>query len=188
MALARLSFALVAGAVLFWRLPQAGLLAATQELIAFLSLLMAGLLPAMILTATILRGGGLSAKRVDEYGKALKQQLRFWAGLFAAAGIATIAIVGAKVFSTVGAGVWVDLGVLVINEERLTTAFIVLAGASVGVVISRLKPAYEGLASLLDLNVKMARNEAIVHDRTLQEAIEQQGRKPPVDNPYAMTS
>ncbi|QLQ12850.1 MAG: hypothetical protein HZY74_05470 [Brevundimonas sp.] len=56
------------GAAVAIIIPRAGLLAATQEIIGFLSLLMAGLLPAMVITATILRGDGFSARRLDEYG------------------------------------------------------------------------------------------------------------------------
>ncbi|MHB8283618.1 MAG: hypothetical protein ACYDD1_02985, partial [Caulobacteraceae bacterium] len=99
MGLARLMGSALLGGIVAGLIPRAGFLAATQELIGFLALIMAGLLPAMILTATILKGSGISARRVEEYGGALRAQLRFWAVLFFAAGLAAFGIVGAKMYS-----------------------------------------------------------------------------------------
>ncbi len=170
-ALVRLLLAVGLGAISAYCLPTSGLLAATQEIIAFLALLMAGLLPAMILTATILRGGGLSAKRVEEYGRALQLQLRFWAFLFGAAGVATLGIVFAKIFSAAGVKIDFQIFTLQIDEKKLTIAALICAGSGLGVVFQRLRPAYAGLVSLLHLNVNMAKTEAMVHDRTLRDAL-----------------
>lgn len=172
---------------MYW-LPKAGVLAATQEIIAFLSLLMAGLLPAMTLTATILRGGGMSARRVREYGGALAMQMRFWAFLFAAAGVATLGISLAKIFSAQGVQISFKIMSWNISEKTLTTIWIVFAGAGLGVVFQRLLPAYSGLRSLLQLNVRMAELEAISHDRTLRDELTDQAAKSALLDTYKSNS
>ncbi|WP_395391613.1 hypothetical protein WBP07_13055 [Novosphingobium sp. BL-8A] len=167
----RTGLAAILGAALFYALPRPGILAATQELIGFLALLMAGLLPAMTLTATILRGEGISARRVEEYAGALRLQLRFWAVLFAASAIATAAISFAKVFSATGVSFSWSIRSLHVTEGSIVGLSLILAGASIGVVLQRLYPAYQGLQSLLTLNVNMAKSEAMSRDRALRDGL-----------------
>lgn len=170
--LARLLIFGTAGAAIACWLPRNGVVAATQEMIAFLALLMAGLLPAMILTATILKGSGLSVKRIDEYGGALRAQMRFWGVLFGAAGIATLGVVGTKIFSAPGVAFEFQLHVINLNAANVTGFFVGLSGFGIGAVFQRLLPAYRGLKSLLDLNVQLARVEALANDRSLLDALE----------------
>lgn len=167
----RLVIAAGVGGIVGWIAPRDGLLAATQELIGFLSLLMAGLLPAMILTATILRGTGMSAMRVEAYGGALRKQLRFWATLFSFAGLATVAIIVAKICGTVGVAFEASWRSLRIDQAMIGTAAWIVACGSIGVVLQRLWPAYVGLVSLLDLNVTMAKGDALVADRARLDAL-----------------
>lgn len=170
-AVVRTGLAALAGATVLYALPRPGVLAATQELIGFLALLMAGLLPAMTLTATILRGEGISARRVEEYAGALRLQLRFWAVLFAAAAIATGAIALAKVFATTGVAFSWSYRRVHITEKTIVDFSLCVAGAGLGLVLRRLYAAYEGLQSLLGLNVTMARTEAIARDRAVHDAL-----------------
>ncbi|MHB8284802.1 MAG: hypothetical protein ACYDD1_09025, partial [Caulobacteraceae bacterium] len=58
-----------------------------------------------------------------------------------------------------------------------TAVGVVLAGLGFGVVLQRLLPAYHGLISLLDLNVTMAKAEALSHDRSMSDALEAQARQ-----------
>lgn len=167
----RTGLAAILGGALFYALPRPGILAATQELIGFLALLMAGLLPAMTLTATILRGEGISARRVEEYAGALRLQLRFWAVLFAASAIATAAISSAKVFSAAGVNLSFSIKSYHVTEGTLVALSLVFAGASIGVVLQRLYPAYQGLQSLLTLNVNMAKSEAMSRDRAIRDGL-----------------
>jgi hypothetical protein len=51
------------------------------ELINFFGFVIAAVLPAMALTATSLRGSGMSIKRLLQLRNALEQQMSFWAGL-----------------------------------------------------------------------------------------------------------
>lgn len=184
MGLIRLVFSALVGGVVFALLPQAGVLAATQEIIAFLSLLMAGLLPAMIVTATILRGGSFSARRIEEYGGALEKQLMFWAVLFVAAGTATAAIVFAKVFSAPTVSFDLAIWKFHLRAEVVVRAALALGGAGVGVVLYRLRPAFQGLISLLHLNVATAKGEALVNDRSRRDSLVQQAQAGEDVKPY----
>lgn len=172
MGLVRTLVALGLGGIVAWALPRAGILAATQEIIAFLSLLMAGLLPAMVVTATVLRGDGFSAKRLEAYGGGLRLQLRFWGVLFAAAGIATAGVVAMKIVSAPGVAAQYALGRFVLEADAFLTFFTVVFGAASGVVLQRLWPAYQGLQSLLTLNVTMARAQALANDRSIADALQ----------------
>jgi hypothetical protein len=53
----------------------------TTEVIAFFTIQAAVILPAMIFTAGLLRGQGLSLSEVDRYHSALKKQMHFWVTL-----------------------------------------------------------------------------------------------------------
>lgn len=165
------------GGLIGWLGPRDGFLATTQEFIGFLSLLMAGLLPAMILTATILRGTGMSAKRVDAYGLALRQQLRFWAVLFTFAGLATTAIIVAKIYGTPAASFEATWSGFHLSSRTIETAAWIIACGSIAVVLQRLWPAYTGLISLLELNVTMAKGDALIADRARIDALAEDARE-----------
>lgn len=179
--LIRLGLAGAVGSLVFTLLPRAGVLAATQELIAFLALLMAGLLPAMTLTATILRGDGISAVRVEQYGNALMAQMRFWAMLFLLAGVSTVGIVSAKVLFTQNAEFHYSVWKLSVDSAVLGSISLGVAGFGFGAVLQRLYPSYLGLRSLLTMNVNMAKAQALSNDRSLADSLEQQARsaRPP---------
>jgi hypothetical protein len=182
--LARLSIAAALGATLSLVMPRDGVLAATQEIIAFLSLLMAGLLPAMILTATILDGSSLSVRKVDEYGLALAAQLRFWGILFGLAGLSALGIVGAKIFLTTNAHFAFSWHFLAIDNDEIGSVFLAVAGACLGGVMVRLYPAYQGLLSLLTFKVTMARMQAEDRTRLAAAAVEAEIAKRSSVAPY----
>ena len=54
---------------------------------------------------------------------------------------------------------------------NVVSAALVICGIGAGVVASRLFPAFRGLQSLLGLSIRMAKTEAIAHDRTLANAL-----------------
>lgn len=185
MGFVRLALAALIGGMVAVLLPRHGVLSVTQEVIAFLSLLMAGLLPAMILTATILRGDSLSAKRVDEYGGALRLQLRFWSRLFVAATIATAGVIASKIYTDPGADfAFVLRGHIVLDADKVVTAAVFLEGAGIGVVIQRLRAAFRGIVSLLDLNVRMAKVDALENDKSRLDALDAAARDIASLSPY----
>ncbi|MDP3853135.1 hypothetical protein [Phenylobacterium sp.] len=187
MGIVRALIAGILGGAFALALPRLGVLAATQEIIAFLSLLMAGLLPAMILTATILRGDGMSVHRVDSYTAALQAQMVFWATLFLAALATTVAIVGAKIFSTTGVDFSLALPKLTFTDQDATTLCVGAAGAGVGVVFQRLHPAFVGIQSLLELNGQLARAQAKLTQTALAEALLAESRAARTPEAYAKT-
>ena len=158
--------------------PAKSLLAASAEVIAFITLIMAGLLPAMMLTATALRGDAFSATRVRELGLRLRAQLRFWAILFLFALVAVMGICAAKacndspaIISTLGR--WS----VKYPTAPLTTGALMLGYASLSVVLVRLYPAYKGLRSLLELTITMAEAQALSNDRALVDALDAKARQ-----------
>ena len=185
--LARLLIAAIIGGVFAFVAPIAGVMAASQEIIGFLALLMAGLLPAMTLTSTILRGTGFSSRRIEEYGGALGQQMLFWAVLFASALIATLGIVGAKVFSANGVTFVLQLRGAAFDQSDAARIFLVVAGMGTGVVFQRLRPAYLGLRSLLSLSIQLAKAEALNGDRERRELLIKQSEELGADDPYSVS-
>jgi hypothetical protein len=162
------------GAALGLLAPPAVLLSASQELIGFISLLLAGLVPAMTLTATALRGEGLSSARVRDYGKSLRRQLDFWGVLFLVGLVAVFAICAAKIvsksdipeFNVSGRGFDVSTG-------PFASALLMIGFSALSVIVARLWPAYRGLRSLLDLTVGLAERQALANDRTLGDELEE---------------
>ncbi len=139
----------------------------SQELIALFGLLLAGALPTMILTATILRAGAFSPKRVGEYARALDSQLSFWFSLFIWALLACIAIMLSKALWNSGSPYLlhiptVSLGRLVISIPAIPLVPItnVVLGVAGAQVAYRLLPMLAGLRSLLRLNSAIATEEA----------------------------
>lgn len=147
--------------------PPPVIVSVSQELIALFGLLLAGALPTMILTATILRAGAFSPKRVGQYAEALDSQLSFWFGLFIWALFACVSIMVSKAlwdihspyrldFSTPSMGKVQALHV-VVEWSRVADMILGLTGAQ---VVYRLFPMLAGLRSLLRLNSLIATEEA----------------------------
>ncbi len=139
----------------------------SQELIALFGLLLAGALPTMILTATILRAGAFSPKRVGDYAKALDSQLSFWFGLFIWALLACVAIMLSKALWNGANPYIVHIPAITIGNLKLAVTPIplvpianVILGVAGAQVAYRLLPMLAGLRSLLRLNSEIAKEEA----------------------------
>lgn len=63
-------------------------------------------------------------------------------------------------------------GHLLLDADRVTAAAVFLEGAGVGVVIQRLQAAFQGIVSLLDLNVRMAKVDALENDKSRLDALD----------------
>jgi hypothetical protein len=144
-------------------MPAATVLKASGEIVSFVSLLMAGLLPAMILTATVLRGDQFSSSRVRSFG--------FWATLFCFALISVFFITGAKILDDISIPGFSIFGISLDDPgSALARIFVSTATGFLFLLLRQLWPAYRGLRSVLELSVQMAELQAISNDRTLEEA------------------
>src|SRR3984957_4293355 len=76
-----LAFAVAAAVAAAQWLPASVMRGLTTELIAFFTIQSAVILPAMIFTAGILRGDGLTLTEIDRYQYALRRQMFFWTTL-----------------------------------------------------------------------------------------------------------
>lgn len=158
--------ALLAGAFL----PPQFLAAVTQELIALFGLMMAAVLPAMTLTATALRSGNLSRKRIDRLYLALRQQLDVWFGMFALSFLLCSCVVLGKI---------VDWSLLVplpfgeanfINLARVINAVIVWGGV---LFVLRVGAVGRGVLSILKLSHEIAVSEAVEAQNNRHQKIEE---------------
>jgi len=169
---------LAAGATVGLLTPREDTLAASQEIVAFVSLLMAGLLPAMILTATVLRGDRFSPSRVREYGAALRTQLDFWAVLFLAAIVSVFCITAAEIVGRVTLNPVRFVGYDWHPTEVICRILIGFGFAALALILARLWPAYRGLRSVLQLSVRMAELQALANDRSLHDALDKKADAP----------
>lgn len=163
----RLWLTTTVGAILCVVIPPGIVTLVSQELIALFGLLLAGALPTMILTATILRAGAFSPKRVGDYAKALDSQLSFWFGLFIWALLACVAIMLSKALWNEARPYSVHFPAVTIGSAELAVPAILLVpianfilGAAGAQVAYRLLPMLAGLRSLLRLNSEIAKEEA----------------------------
>ena len=162
----------IVAAVLAGLIPPSVVVSVSQELIALFGLLLAGALPTMILTATILRAGVFSPKRVGQYGDALERQLEFWFSLFIWAVISCISITIAKALWDEESPYFVLFPEVPFSGRTVFTPVIeatrsanVILGVSATQVMLRLLPMLDGLKSLLRLNSLIATEEAIENAR-----------------------
>jgi hypothetical protein len=132
-------------------LPPITLKELTTELIAFFTIQSAIILPAMIFTAGVLRGDGLTLSEVDRYHSALRRQMHFWTTLlFLDLLAAGVVIIGKAADWRWKVTVWHwshDLGWALI---AITAFLITLA-------VLRMIPFVRGVMSLLDLNAWLAK-------------------------------
>jgi hypothetical protein len=126
--------------------------------------MMAAVLPTMVLTATVLRAGGLSVKRIVDLRNALMRQLHVWAGLFLISLGACVLVIVGQVFD------WnIPLTVPTIETRYVAVdgfsfdVVRILNGAIVGLLtllLVRSKAVVDGLRSLIALSADVAISEA----------------------------
>jgi len=137
-------------------LPYKIIVSISQEIIALFGLLLAGALPTMILTATILRAGAFSPKRVGEYSEALEKQLSFWFTLFIWSLIACVAVMLSKAVDGYELLLPKIIRMHIFSSKFYNSAL----GFSSVQVVGRLWPMLNGLKSLLKLNSQIAIEES----------------------------
>jgi hypothetical protein len=143
--------AVVAAAAAGRWLPSSVIKEVTTELIAFFAIQSAAVLPAMIFTAGLLRGDGLTLAEIDRYQMALRRQMYFWATLLFLDLLATGIVIVGKAADwkwKITVSDWTeDFGWLMIALTTFITTWAVL----------RMVPFVRGVISLVDLNGMLAK-------------------------------
>lgn len=146
----------------------------TQELIALFGLMMAAVLPTMVLTASVLRGGNLSIKRLNAYRDALMAQLKIWVGLFLVSFAASFFVIVGKM---VGWSVPLTLRFAALNLDPVSYDLVAglnaLITACLGLLIVRALAVGRGIISLLRLSGEIAASEAQARDQQRFKAAEE---------------
>jgi hypothetical protein len=131
---------------------------ASAEIVALVSLLMAGVLPTAALGATVLRSGGMPVKRIEQYRTALLQQLRIWAGLFVIAFATCAIVVGGKMS---GWQILLNLPASLGGQQwNAGKVFSGLLSFSLVLLACRVVTIFDGLRSLISLSADIAVSEA----------------------------
>lgn len=144
-------------------LPIGALSNVSGELITFFGFIMAAVLPAMVLTSTVLRAGNLSYRRLQDYSDALEAQLQVWLGLFVIALAGCVFVIAGK------AAAWsipiqFSLGAKYIAADLAH----VLTALTVGCFTLVMLRAYAigvGIRSLLKLSTEIALSDAQARDK-----------------------
>lgn len=142
------------------------------DLITLFGFIMAAVLPAMVLNATVLRAGNLSHRKLQEYSDALQIQLRVWLGLFMLALVSCVfVIIGKAIDWTLTLSIPYAPGLPDINVGRIISLFVV-AGA--GLVVLRAYAVGAGIRSLLKLTTDIALSDARARDKERFDEMKQQ--------------
>jgi ABC-type spermidine/putrescine transport system permease subunit I len=155
----RVAIIMTTGGFFALLLPREGILDGSTRIIPFFALLMAGVLPAMMQTVTVLKGDDLSPRAVNEYGSALQDQLAFWAALFASALSAVGSLTLAVVISKASPLITLPMAYF-LDRDFLLDLLIFIFGCTAASVLSRVIAAYGGLKSLLKLNLQLAQRKS----------------------------
>jgi hypothetical protein len=144
-------------AAAFWLSP-ATLKEITTELIAFFTIQSAVILPAMIFTAGLLRGDGLTVQEIERYQLALRRQMHFWITLLFLDFLAVAIVIVGKAADwkwKISVHGWSsDFGWLMIALTALLGTLAVL----------RMIPFVRGVTSLLELNGWLAKKSIQARD------------------------
>jgi hypothetical protein len=158
----------------------------TQELIALFGLMMAGVLPAMVLTASVLRADNMSVKKLIEYRDALRRQMTFWIGLFLISLVASLFVIVGKM-----AGWSIDVRIPLSSLRLIDVEFDairivnMLITMSLAVVVLRVIAVGNGVISLLRLSAELAISEAQARDEVRHRQAEEAIRNMPERKGFA---
>lgn len=155
--------AAAASAAALW-LPSAVLKEVTPELIAFFTIQSAVILPAMIFTAGLLRGDGLTIKEIDRYQGALRTQMIFWVTLLFLDLIAVVFLVLGK------AANW-TWKITIIGHHSGDFGWVLmwLTVAVSALAIFRMIPFVQGVISQLELNATLAKAAIKAREREREQ-------------------
>lgn len=124
--------------------------AATAEIVAFLSIVMAAVLPTMLLSATILKGEKLTVAEIAIFRVALDQQMSFWIGMLVWTLVSILALIFGK------ASAWQIPPFTLPRTERvidISGLFVAVVVFSLAVVAFRFPAFVRGIRSLMRLHL-----------------------------------
>lgn len=130
----------------------------TAEVVAFLAIQAAAVLPAMIFTAGVLRPDGLSPADVERFQLALRAQMRFWISLFALEFAATFAWIAAKAAQWTLTVPAVETYWAAIDASWAWSGFVIFLTS---LAMLRTIPFVRGVLSLLDLTGELTRRAVL---------------------------
>jgi hypothetical protein len=169
--------ALVAAVMAAWWLTPTVIESITTELIAFFAIQSAVILPAMIFTAGMLRGDGLTVDEITRFQAALRQQMYFWVTLLGLDVVAvTILIIGK-------ASNWTWKVTIYHWSTNLGWTMLALATFITTVALLRMVPFVRGVMSLLDLNGWLAVKTVQARNLEEEKAAEERPSVTPFDVP-----
>jgi len=161
---------IAASAAALW-LPKEIIKEITPELIAFFTIQSAVILPAMIFTAGLLRGDGLTVAEIDRYQAALRKQMIFWVTLLFLDLIAVAFLVLGK------AADWTwKITIIGPHSGEFGWVLIWVTVVLSALAILRMIPFVRGVMSQLELNALLAK-----------KAIEARGRETGTPEPPPST-
>ncbi|MCZ8079098.1 MAG: hypothetical protein O9289_06060 [Rhodobacteraceae bacterium] len=150
-----------------WFIPASRIDTASSELTALFSLLMAGVLPTMALTANSLRPGNLSVKTIGEYGAALRRQMNVWIGLFLISLIACLALILGKLVNweiVLPLSAWQSRPSVIPDEVNLSSLLTMCVFGPLLLILFRAIDIGNGVLSLLRLSLEISLSEAKKRD------------------------
>jgi hypothetical protein len=157
--------AAIAGGVAIVAMPARFYAPAVSDLVTILGFLVAAFVPAMVLAATTLRAGGFSVHRIEALGVAIRKQIRLFGGLFFYALAACAILVAGKIvewrlpiISLPRAGISIDFSFAF--PAALTFMLVFLALRSFAFL--------DGVGSLLNITVEIAKDEARARDKNVE--------------------
>lgn len=164
--------ALVGGAfVSSWFFDPTALNSVSSELTALFGLMMAAVLPTMVLTATVLRAGNLSVKRINAYSTALKSQMNVWIGLFLISLASCVFLIVGK---ATGWSILIEvpnlLGHQPATKFNLAGILSALTWAGLALTVVRASAVGSGIKSLMQLSAEIALGEAKARDTQRSQA------------------
>ena len=160
-------YALIALAVSFF-LPADTFKDSASNIVALLGLIIAGVLPAATLTATAIRPGSLSIKKLSKYRDALSAQLSMWAVVFGCSVLSAVFVVVGQAsnwsitpidFSPV----WnkkINVSFIFNSLILVSASFVFVKGASI----------FGGIRNILDMSFDITKDE--IEERNKSQAHE----------------
>lgn len=138
----------------------------TSEVVAFLAIQAAAVLPAMIFTVGVLRPDGLSIREVDRFQYALRAQMRFWIVLFILEFVSAFLWILAKAFS------WKFVLSFGDDFQKLDISGVwsILVISTTSLALLRTIPFIRGVLSLLDLTGELTKRAIKARTSQRQEA------------------